>query len=162
MKPQWNLYRKRYLPDEIIYLKDDVILFQDEHQIITSWDTLKPRKDIKRGISAYFMDEGIKISKIFNAKNELVYWYCDIIRTEKNGDSLIFHDLLVDVIVYPDGSVKVADLDELGLLLKKEEIDASFVFDALSLANKLLNIIYDGSFSAYQEIINRFDQSLPL
>ena len=108
------------------------------------------------------MDEGIKISKIFNAKNELVYWYCDIIRTEKNGDSLIFHDLLVDVIVYPDGSVKVADLDELGLLLKKEEIDASFVFDALSLANKLLNIIYDGSFSAYQEIINRFDQSLPL
>lgn len=162
MKPQWNLYRKRYLPDEIIYLKDDVILFQDEHQIITSWDTLKPRKDIKRGISAYFMDEGIKISKIFNAKNELVYWYCDIIRTEKNGDSLIFHDLLVDVIVYPDGSVKVVDLDELGLLLKKEEIDASFVFDALSLANKLLNIIYDGSFSAYQEIINRFDQSLPL
>lgn len=162
MQAQWNLYRKRYLPAETIHLKDDVILFQDKQRIVTSWDTLKPRKDIKRGLSAYFMDEGIKVSKIFNTMDEVVYWYCDIIRTEQKGNSLIFHDLLVDVIVYPDGAVKVVDLDELGLLLKQGEIDASFVSDALTFTNKLLGTIYNGGFAAYQEVIDQFDQSLHL
>lgn len=162
MKSQWNLYRKRYLPDEIVHLKDDIVLYQDETKIVTSWDTLKPRKDIKRGISAYFMDEGIKVSKVFNAKDELVYWYCDIIRTEKDGSSLIFHDLLVDIIVYPDSSVKVVDLDELGLLLKEGKIDVSFVSDALTLSDRLLSSIYNGDFGRYQSVINQFDQSSPL
>lgn len=158
MNSQWNLYRKRYLPDEIVHLKDDIILYQDDRHIITSWDTLKPRKDIKRGISAYFMEEGIKVSKVFNAKNEVVYWYCDIIRTEKTDSSLIFHDLLVDVIVYPDGFTKVVDLDELGQLLSTGKIDTAFVSDALEKANRLLSLIYDGCFSQYQAFLNKFDQ----
>lgn len=158
MKSQWNLYRKRYLPDEIVHLKDDIILYQDEQRIVTSWDTLKPRKDIKRGISAYFIEEGIKVSKVFNACDEVVYWYCDIIHTEKTGSSFIFHDLLVDVIVYPDGFVKVVDLDELGQLLSAGKIDTAFVSDALAKANHLLSLIYDNSFGQYQAFINKFDQ----
>lgn len=162
MTSQCNLYRKRYLPEETIHLKDDVILFQDENRIVTSWDTLKPRKDIKRGISAYFIKDGIKVSKIFNAANQLVYWYCDIIRTEKKENCLIFHDLLVDVILYPDGQIKVVDLDELGLLLQKGSIDASFVSDALTLTDRLLTIMYSGGFGSYQAFIDEFDQSFPL
>lgn len=162
MKPQWNLYRKRYLPDEIVHLKDDIILYSDEEKIVTSWDTLKPRKDIKRGISAYFMKEGVKVSKVFNAADELVYWYCDIIHTEKKDMNLIFHDLLVDIIIYPDGSVKVVDLDELGSLLKDGAIDASFVSDALILSDRLLSSIYNGEFDRYQSVIDQFDQSSPL
>ena len=158
MQAQWNLYRRRYLPDEIVHLKDDIILYQDEHKIITSWDTLKPRKDIKRGISAYFMDEGFKVSKIFNANNELVYWYCDIIDTEKTENSLIFHDLLVDIIIYPDNSMLVADLDELGLLLKEGKINADFVSKSLDLTNHLIFLIHAGAFTKYQEIINEFDR----
>lgn len=162
MKSQWNLYRKRYLPDEIVHLKDDIVLYQDEQRIVTSWDTLKPRKDIKRGISAYFIEEGIKVSKVFNACDEIVYWYCDIIHTEKIGSSFIFHDLLVDVIVYPDGFVKVVDLDELGQLLSAGKIDTAFVSDALAKANRLLSFIYDNSFGQYQAFINKFDQRTPL
>lgn len=162
MTSQWNLYRKRYLPEETVHLKDDIILYADEHRIVTSWDTLKPRKDIKRGLSAYFMENGIKVSKIFNAQDELVYWYCDIIRTEKDGNSLIFHDLLVDVILYPDGQIKVVDLDELGLLLKEGKIDASFVSDALTLTNQLLGTMYSGGFGVYQNMINQFDQTSPM
>ncbi|MFW5646176.1 MAG: DUF402 domain-containing protein [Acetivibrio ethanolgignens] len=158
MKSQWNLYRKRYLPDEIVHLKDDIILYQDEQRIVTSWETLKPRKDIKRGISAYFTGEGIKVSKVFNARNEVAYWYCDIIRTEKIDSSLIFHDLLVDIIVYSDGFVKVVDLNELGQLLSAGKIDAAFVSDALTKANRLLSLIYDNSFGQYQAFINKFDQ----
>jgi hypothetical protein len=156
MEFQWNLYRRRYLPDEMVHLKDDKILWEKDGVMITSWDTLKPRRDIKRGISGYFMEDGVKVSKIFNADDELVYWYCDIIRTEKKDHDIIFHDLLVDVILYPDGSIHVVDLDELGLLLKEEKIDAAFAFEALTLTDRLLSTIYKGDFQRYKDTINPF------
>ena len=162
MESQWKLYRKRYLPDEIVHLKDDIILYHDEFRIVTSWNTLKPRKDIKRGISAYFMEEGLKISKVFNEKDDVVYWYCDIIRTEKKDTSLIFHDLLADIIVYPDGSLRVVDLDELGQLLQENKIDKAFVSDALLKTNFLLTQIYNGNFKKYQSFINQFDRKKTL
>jgi protein associated with RNAse G/E len=159
MELSWNLYRRRYLPDEIVHLKDDKILWNDDEVMITSWDTLRPRSDIKRGISGYFLKDGVKVSKIFNADDELVYWYCDIIRTEKKDHDIIFHDLLVDVILYPDGSIHVVDLDELGLLLKEGKIDTAFTAEALTLCDRLLSTIYKGDFQRYKDRINRFDQS---
>lgn len=45
------LYRKRFIPDETVELKDDLILLISKDLIITSWDVLKPRRDISRGIS---------------------------------------------------------------------------------------------------------------
>ena len=50
MNNQVSLYRKRFIPCETNYLKDDKIVYMDENIIITKWDTLKPRKDIKRSI----------------------------------------------------------------------------------------------------------------
>ena len=38
------LYRKRLIPDEIIELKDDKILFRDENYVITKWNTIRPKK----------------------------------------------------------------------------------------------------------------------
>ena len=45
----------------------------------------------------------------------MLFWYCDIVdhTFDTATDTYIFTDLLVDVIVYPDGFVKVVDLDEL-------------------------------------------------
>ena len=65
MEQTLKLYRKRYIPNESILLKDDNILFADDKLIITSWKTLKPRKDISYGYSAYFIDKGFKVSKMF-------------------------------------------------------------------------------------------------
>lgn len=81
---------------------------------MTKWNILKPRKDIDHGISVYYMKEGFKISKVFDAADRLVYWYCDIIETEyrPNENTYIFHDLLIDVLIYPDKHVEVVDLDE--------------------------------------------------
>ena len=44
-----------------------------------------------------------------------MYWYFDIVEYDydKENNSLTSLDLLADVIVYPDGFVKVLDLDEL-------------------------------------------------
>ena len=50
-----HLYRRRYMPDEIVELKDDEILHIDDEIIVTKWNVLKPRKDIDHGISIYYM-----------------------------------------------------------------------------------------------------------
>ena len=60
-----TIFRKRFIPLETIALKDDCILFESDTRMVTRWKSLKPRKDIGSGISAYFMDKGIKVSKIF-------------------------------------------------------------------------------------------------
>ena len=159
MEQTLKLYRKRYIPNESILLKDDNILFADDKLIITSWKTLKPRKDISYGYSAYFMDKGFKVSKMFHADGHLVYWYCDIIDTEyqKETNTYVFQDLLADVLIYPDGSVKVVDLDEIADLLEKGIIDSTTASKALRILNGLLTLIYEGTFSEYQQIINNIE-----
>ena len=109
-----RLFRRRFIPDENIELKDDMILALEPNLIITSWNVLKPRRDISRGVSAYFIDKGIKVSKVFDNAGQMVYWYCDIIEThyDEKENIYTFNDLLIDVIVYPDGQVEVLDMDE--------------------------------------------------
>ena len=109
-----RLFRRRFIPDENIELKDDMILALEPNLIITSWNVLKPRRDISRGVSAYFIDKGIKVSKVFDNAGQMVYWYCDIIEThyDEKENTYTFNDLLIDVVVYPDGQVEVLDMDE--------------------------------------------------
>ncbi len=154
-----DLFRKRYLPDELIFLKDDIILKQSDDLIITSWDTLKPRSDIKCGLSAYFLKEGYKISKVYNANDELVYWYCDIIDSvyDDEANSYTFHDLLVDITVDGCGFVKVLDLDEIGDLLEQGKITPAMCIRALRTADKLLRIIYNGDFYQLQKYIEEIE-----
>lgn len=154
-----NLYRKRIIPEEMILLKDDEILHLDSRIIVTKWDSLKPRKDFSNGISAYFLEDGFKVSKIFNKHNKLIYWYCDIIETEYNAqtNTYIFTDLLADVVVYPDDTLHVLDLDEIGDALEKGLIHEATAIKALRLCDRLLNTIYEGSFKKYTNIIDRYE-----
>jgi protein associated with RNAse G/E len=156
-EPMVQLFRKRYIPNETVHLKDDEIVFQSEEMIITKWKTLKPRADISYGISAYFVNDGYKVSKMFNSSNQVVYWYCDIINTVKDADheSIIFEDLLVDVLVYENGLVKVLDLAELAEAFDMNLIAAETVSTALRSLDKLLEIIYTNQFPILQEYINQ-------
>lgn len=155
------LYRKRLIPNEIIHLKDDIILHLDSSVIITKWNSLKPRKDISNGISAYFIEDGFKVSKVFDKHQKLVYWYCDIIETTYNPteNSYSFLDLLADVLVYPDGSVHVVDLEEIADALESKYIDKSTACKALRLCSNLLDIIYSGKFKKYQNIVNKYENN---
>lgn len=145
---QIRLFRRRFLPDEITELKDDKILALSENLLITSWDSLKPRDDFSNGISAYFIDLGIKVSKIYTADGALVHWYCDIIEPEINEEehTYIFNDLLIDVVVAPDGSTKVVDLDEFADVMEQGIISQSLGIQALRRTDHLLNLIYSGNF----------------
>lgn len=142
-----KLYRRRFIPDELTCLKDDQLLYMDEDVIITSWNTLKPRADFSSGISAYYRKEGFKISRHQGSDGSLTRWYCDIIMESKEGNNLIFSDLLVDVIIYPDNTVRVVDLDEAADALQQGLITPDMLAQALRSTDRLLAYIHQGRFS---------------
>ncbi len=156
-----RLYRRRYLPDEIVELKNDTILLCNDRMLITRWNVLKPRKDIDHGISIYYMKEGYKISKIFAADGQLVYWYCDIIDTHYDAgqNAYTFCDLLTDVLIYPDGHVEVVDLEELADMIEKNILPTETIARSLRQTNALLQEIYSGHFDALIAPIHPFDPS---
>lgn len=141
-----KLYRKRFMPNEIVYLKDDIITYQDDTVMVTKWNVLHPKAKFSHGVSCYYFEKGWKISKFLNKKNELVYYYCDIIDTAYHADdnSYIFTDLLADVIIYPDGAVHVVDLAELADALEEGIITEAEVKLALRRLEGLLEVIYGG------------------
>ena len=112
-KPQ--LYRKRIIPEEIILLDKDEILYSDDSHIITRWNTIRPKKILHHGCSCYFLKEGFKVSKFYREDGTLIYWYCDIISYsyDASANSYVFTDLLADVLIYPDGKVEVVDVGEI-------------------------------------------------
>ena len=68
-----QLYRKRLIPAECIPLKDDIILHMDEDVIVTSWNTIRPKKDLHHGSSVYYLKEGWKVSRFQRKDDSLMY-----------------------------------------------------------------------------------------
>ena len=155
-----TLYRRRLIPDEIVHLKNDIVLYYDDTVIITKWKTIKPRKDMDHGFSAYMLKEGIKVSKFYRADNSLLYWYCDIVDYEYNSEtnSYTSTDLLTDVVFYPDGQVRVLDLDELAEASVKDLITKEQLHSALVRTDKLLNVMYKNEFRKYTDLIDKYDK----
>lgn len=153
-----KIYRKRMIPDECILLKDDVILEVTDDIIVTSWKTLKPRRDFHHGYSCYYLNLGYKISKFYREDNTLLYWYCDIVNYDyrEEDHSLIVTDLLADVVIYPDGYIKVLDIDELAIALEKKLCSPEIVTQALRKLDGLLNIIYDDKFETLSSKIEKW------
>lgn len=149
------LYRKRLIPEECILLKDDVVLYRDEDVIVTAWHSLKSRKDLHHGYSCYYLKEGFKVSKFYQEDGSLLYWYCDIVdyAYEETTDTYITTDLLADVLIYPDGFVKVVDIDELVTALEQNLISESLLKKSLLRLNHLLTLIYDGRFETMKQQI---------
>jgi hypothetical protein len=142
------LYRKRLIPEECVLLKDDMVLHRDDKLIVTAWKTLKPRKDLHHGSSCYYLDEGIKVSRFCREDDSLLYWYCDIVDYDydERTDTYVVTDLLADVIVYPDGFVKVVDLDELVTARESSLLSEQMLDKSLLRLNHLLETIYAGKF----------------
>ena len=138
-----TLYRKRFIPDEVIELKNDVILECNDSILVTKWNALKKREDISTGYSCLYLKDGYKISKFLKADGSLLSWYCDIVTYDynKKDNKLTTIDLLADVIIYPDGKMTVVDLDELYEAFEKKLIDLSLLKKSLLSLNRLLKEI---------------------
>ena len=128
----------------------------DDNLIITSWKTLKPRSDFASGISAYYRKEGFKISRHYGADGSFTRWYCDIIIESEVEDGLVFSDILIDVVIFPDGTIQVVDLDEAAQALEQGLITKDMLAQALRSTNKLLTYIYQGRFSELTDCIANY------
>lgn len=147
-----KLYRKRIIPEECLLLKGDKIERADDEVIITSWTTINPKTDFSHGCSCYFLKQGFKVSKFYRHDNTLLYWYCDVVDYEFNEaeNALTVTDLLADVIIYPDGRIKVVDLDEMADALDKGLISPALLSTCLRRLNDLLTLIYRDKFDRLQ------------
>ncbi|HCC07716.1 MAG TPA: DUF402 domain-containing protein [Clostridiales bacterium] len=144
-----TLLRKRYIPNEVIDISSDEILYVDDELLVSKWVPIHKRDDdIKEGIAYLYIKRGFKIAKRYNGQGELKHYYCDIMQVEVDEEKKVYTeiDLLVDVVVYPDGRVMVLDLDELVDAREQGLITETQLLYALSRANELLNIIYQGKF----------------
>lgn len=149
-----RIFRKRFCPKECIELSDDIRLFEGEHLLITQWKTIRPKKELSHGLSLYLPEDGLKISRFLRANGELLYWYCDIISAEPGEEGgTVFTDLLVDIVVYPDGKLQIWDLGEAGDVLRRGEISPELLADSLRQTDDLLRIIYRGRFPALQQVL---------
>lgn len=158
MNIETRLYRKRFIPNETVLLKDDLILAANNEVIVTRWNALKPRLDISYGYSAYFLTQGFKLSKVFNKEGSLVYWYCDIITQEyeEETNSLTVIDLLIDALIYSDGTLRVLDLDELAECIERQIIDTHLACLSLRHADHLFRLLSSGEFSTYQDLLDSY------
>lgn len=147
-----KIYRRKLIPADCLLLKDDIIITQNDEVLITKWDTLHPKTAFTHGCSCYFLKEGFKVSKFYRDDNSLLYWYCDIAEFIYNPEdhSLVMTDLLADVIVYPDGTVKIVDLDELADALEQSLITTEQMTFCLRSLNHLLSLIYQNQFDSLQ------------
>jgi predicted RNA-binding protein associated with RNAse of E/G family len=153
-----KIYRIRYIPPETIDLSSDKLLYRDNKYLITKWIPIKPRNDIKSGISCVFLEKGWKISAFFGQDNEIIYWYCDIvdINFDKKADIYYLYDLLTDIKIMPDGRVEIIDLDELAIAFENNLITREQLIMSLKQSSSLLDLIYTHNFpECIRKIINR-------
>lgn len=143
-----KILRKRYIPDEIVDISSDELLYRDEQILVTRWNTIKPRKDISWGISYTFLNEGYKISKFFDKESNFLYWYCDILDICYNHqeDEYVLKDLLIDVKIYPDGKLQLLDLDEFADAVKKKILTGEQIIKGIEVLDALFEIINEDKF----------------
>lgn len=153
-----KIYRKRLIPSECVLLDSDIIHQWDSDMIVTSWNTIRPKKELHHGKSVYYLKEGWKISRFRRADDSLMYTYCDIISFDRDDqeNALIVTDLLADVIIYPDGFVKVVDLDELAQAVREGLMNVEELNTCLIALNSLLSHIYKGELDQLTSPLDKY------
>lgn len=143
-----KMYRKRFIPNEIIDISGDEVLERNDNIIITKWSPIKERKDIGAGVSYTFLKRGYKISKIFDNNGNFIYWYCDVLEHsyDVEKDEYIFTDLLADLKVYPDGKMEVLDFDELSNTFNEGIISKAQLLNAIKSINTLIEMVNNRCF----------------
>ncbi|MFV0519638.1 MAG: DUF402 domain-containing protein [Lachnospirales bacterium] len=156
MKDSFKLYRKRLVPKEDVFLKDDVIIHKDNDFIITKWEAINKRKDFDRGLSIFDFKNNVKVSKIM-LNNAVVHYYVDIVEYEIDETFCRTIDLLADVII-KDDKIFVLDLDEFEYAFKDKSMTTEDILKALKYLDTFLKKIYENGIGSYKEIFDKYEQ----
>ena len=158
-----TVIRKRFIPFEEVDISKDNVVKDTEDCLITKWLPIRPRKNIGWGISFVNMKDNYKYSRFYSKDGKFMFWYCDIIEITKviNGcdRKYIFSDLLIDVIIYPDGTYEVKDLDELELALQDKLITKEQAELANNAMKRLVASIKSGDFPPKEFDYSEFEKN---
>ena len=87
----------------------------------------------------YDYSSKIKLTTMYNDKNEIIEWYFDIARKIGNDNGISYEDdLYLDVLVKPSGEIKLLNKDELDTAHAKFEVNDSDYEMALNEASELI------------------------
>lgn len=123
-----------------------------------------------RGEDIVVCDKGIKwlsilpendwycITAMMNEKEEILLWYIDMIAAQgiDAGGIPYFDDLYLDLVVYPDGTVLMDDMEELEEALKQKDISLEQFELALATSDRLQKGLLSDIFSflnVYQDYL---------
>lgn len=150
-----KLYRRRYIPDELVFLKDDKFTMLTERYLRTEWKTIRPKAEYAGGRSVFCFDKGWKISRMIGKNGETKYWYCDICEFEFNEqeNTIVYNDLLFDVVVDLDGRIRVVDCNEAAQALSEGLISDKQMIFALNSLDEILNMLQYGNFDDYKAML---------
>lgn len=144
------IIRKRYIPEEEVDISSDRVLVHTDNILITKWIPIKPRGDFAWGISYVDLTDHYKISRFYDDKDTFLFWYCDILEVtqtwQEGKQKYILTDLLIDVILYPDGTCEIKDMDELEEALQTGLIDERQYYLSIQAKDRLLEKIQTGHF----------------
>jgi hypothetical protein len=104
--------------------------------------TQYPNPDGKRiFLTYYFVRKGYTISKVFHRNGEFMYYYCDVMDMRQVGRMrYVMVDLLLDMIVYPDGRYHVIDIDEFATAIEKGQLKRRQQVHALRTLDKMIRL----------------------
>ena len=154
------LTRRRFIPNEYKELRKDHIYHVSPDLVVTAWQSIHSRPDLLGGLSAFYPKLGVKVSKLYDHDKKCLYWYCDIIRMWFDEKKINYEDLLLDVVLMPDGQLRVLDADELADALEQGLITPEAGYAALRQMNHLLTLIYSGRFSELQQPVLELEEKL--
>ena len=115
-----NIKSSEFTGDIYFYYFKDV-----EERYVLSSGTCIIDNDYK-WLEFYDYNSRIKLTVMYNEKNEPIEWYFDIARRIGNDNGIPYEDdLYVDVLVTTDGKIKLLDKDELDAAHAKFEVNDS-------------------------------------
>jgi hypothetical protein len=121
VKPGITIIKRNHLGEEVISYKGKVLQRSADEILIEAAFSLDhavlidiPLNRGDRFLETYFSKHWYNIYEIRDcADNSLKGWYCNVSYPAEIGEGLIsFSDLVLDLVVYPDGRQVVLDEDE--------------------------------------------------
>ena len=98
--------------------------------------------DNYKWLEFYDYNSKVKLTAMYNNKNEIVEWYFDIAREIGKENGIAYEDdLYLDVILTPEGEIILLDEEELQYALKRKEIYMYEYEEAYRIVNELINKI---------------------
>ena len=84
-------------------------------------------------------NDSYAITAMIDEKNEIILWYIDMIADYgvDNDNIAYFHDLYLDLVVHPNGTINIDDMDELVEALEQKIITIDLYKLALETSQKL-------------------------